>query len=287
MRKGRLWTVLLLVLLTLSPLPAAGEEKPKPLWELGAGVALLQMPDYRGSDKNRFYALPYPYLIYRGDVLRVERQRISGRLFQTDRLLLDLSFFGQVPVRSSDNDARQGMPDLDPTFETGPSLNVTLLDDRPGQHRLYLTLPVRAVFATDFSSLSHEGWIFSPRLVFEKNDLIPGTGLNLGLSAGPIFADRGYHRYYYRVEPAYATAARPAYDAGAGYSGSAVTIGLGKRHGRLAVHAFLSADFLDGAVIADSPLVKTKQNFTGGVTLSWIFFQSRQPASEGKPLLQK
>jgi outer membrane scaffolding protein for murein synthesis (MipA/OmpV family) len=275
------------MLVLLLPGPAAGEEKPQPRWELGAGLALLQLPDYRGSDKSRFYALPYPYFVYRGDVLQVDRQRISGRIFQTDRVLLDVSFFGQVPVRSSDNDARRGMPDLDPTVETGPALNVTLLENRPEACRLHLALPVRAVFSTDFTSLRHEGWVFNPRLIFNKGDLIPGTGLNLALSAGALFADRGYHRYYYNVEAANATAARPAYDAGAGYSGSSLTIGLSRRSGRLAVHAFLSADFLAGAVIADSPLVRARQNLMGGLTVSWIFFQSREMASEGKTLLQK
>ena len=84
----------------------------KPLWELGVGVAALRMPDYRGSDEYRYYLLPYPYFIYRGDILRVDRERISGRIFETDRFLLDVSLNGSVPVKSSDNPDRQEMPDL-------------------------------------------------------------------------------------------------------------------------------------------------------------------------------
>lgn len=266
--------VVFVILIFLLPNIAVAAEKP--LWELGAGVGILQMPDYRGSDKNRLYVLPYPYFIYRGDVLKVDRERISGRLFKTDRVILDFSFFGQVPVKSSDNDARRGMPDLDPTFETGPSLNITLLDNRQADVKLNLTLPIRAGFSTDFYSLRHEGWIFAPRLVFQKNDLIPKTGLNLGVSLGPIFADSGYHHYYYSVEPAYATDSRPAYSASGGYSGSALTLGMNKEYKQLVFNLFISMDFLHGAVIEDSPLVKTKTSVMSGFSVSWIFGKSEK-----------
>lgn len=260
-------------------LPDNGRCTEKPLWEAGAGLAVLHMPDYRGSDESRLYVLPYPYLIYRGDFLRIDRDRISGRIYKTDRLLLDVSIFGAVPVASSNNSARGGMADLDPTFEAGPSLKIGLLEDRQARCKLNLALPVRAVFSTNFSSLRHEGWVFSPKLNFEKTDLIAGTGLNLGISAGPLFADSGYHRYYYSVAPAYATGLRPSYAAGGGYSGSSLSIGLNKSIKALNFNAFISMDFLDGAVFADSPLLKTKHSLMGGVSLSWIFFKSASTAA--------
>jgi outer membrane protein len=267
-----IWTLAVLLL----PQYAAGEEKP--LWEAGAGLSLLQMPDYRGSDENRVLVLPYPYLIYRGDILRVDRERISGRIFQTDNVLLDVSFFGNVPVESSKNSARSGMPDLDPVFEIGPSLSITLLENRQNPYKLILTLPVRAVFSTNFSSLHHEGWVFSPRLVFVKPDVIPRSGLNLGISAGPMFADSAYHHYFYSVDPAYAKASRPFYDAGSGYSGSTLSLGLNKKIGQLIFNAFVSADFLQGAVMEDSPLVKNKTSVLSGFTVSWVFLKSKKMA---------
>lgn len=266
------WRAVLFILIALLPKTAACAEKP--LWELGAGLAFMQMPDYRGSDKNRLYVLPYPYFIYRGDVLKVDRERISGRLFKTDRLVVDFSFFGQAPVTSSDNDARRGMPNLDPTFEAGPSLNITLLDNRQADYKLNLALPVRAGFSTDFYSLRHQGWVVAPRLVFEKNDVIPKTGVNLGVSLGPIFADSAYNAYYYSVEPVYATASRPAYSASGGYSGSTLTIGMNKSYKQLVFNIFISTDFLHGAVIEDSPLVKTRTSVLSGFTISWIFRKS-------------
>jgi len=269
------WLVAALIISgLLLPQNAVCEEKP--LWELGAGLALLRLPDYRGSDENRFYVLPFPYLIYRGDIFRVDRERISGRIFKTDRLLLDVSIYGSVPVDSSKNSARSGMPDLDPTFEIGPSLEIRLLENKQDRYKFSANLPVRAVFAVSSSSLYREGFVFSPRLNFQKDDIIPETGLNLGISAGPMFATSDYHSYYYSVDPEFATPSRPAYSASSGYSGSRVTIGLDKSYKQLIFNAFVSLDFLQGAVFEDSPLVKTKYSVMWGFAVSWIFLKSKK-----------
>ena len=255
-------------------LPQIAEASEKPLWELGIGAGLLRIPDYRGSDESRFYFLPYPYLIYRGGILKIDEQRISGQIFKTDRVLLDFSGYGTVPVKSSNNSARSGMPDLDPTFEIGPALRIKLLESKADGYKVTLAVPLRAFFSTDFSSVRREGWVFSPRINLEKNNVIPETGLNLGISAGPMFADSSYNTYFYAVEPAYATAARPAYSAGGGYSGSTLTVGLSKAYKQLIFHAFVSADFLQGAVFEESPLVKTRTSVMSGFNVSWLFFKS-------------
>jgi outer membrane protein len=272
--------VALLGLSFLFPGSAVCQEKP--VWELGVGLALLYMPDYRGSDESRFYLLPYPYVVYRGDILKVDKQKISGQIFKTDRILIDASIFGSVPVKSDNNTARAGMPDLDPTFEIGPALNITILENRENRYNLILSLPVRAVFSTNFSSVSREGWVFAPRLNFEKGDIIPQTGLNLGISAGPLFADSGYHTYYYTVEPAYATAIRPEYSAGGGYSGSTLTVGLSKSYNQFIFNAFVSADFLRGSIFEDSPLVKRDTSIMGGCSVSWVFFKSAKTVAGDK-----
>jgi outer membrane scaffolding protein for murein synthesis (MipA/OmpV family) len=276
--------IALLLLSFLLPISAICEEKPleKPLWELGVGLGLLQMPDYRGSDENRLYLLPYPYLVYRGDILKIDEQRVTGQIFKTDRILLDFSGFGSVPVKSSNNSARAGMEDLDPTFELGPALKIKLWESKEDKFKLSLSLPVRAFFSTDFSSVRHEGWVFSPRINFVKNDLIPETGLNMGISVGPMFADSGYNAYFYNVEPQYATATRPAYSAGGGYSGSTLTVGLSKSYKQLIFSAFASADFLQRASFEDSPLVKRETSIMSGTSVSWVFFKSAKTVNVEK-----
>ena len=266
---------LLLVLLLISIVfPKVVISAEKPLWEMGVGLSALLLPDYRGSDEYRVYPLPYPYVVYRGDVLRVDEHEISGRIFKTDRILLDVSVYGYLPVKSSNNTARQGMEDIDPTFEIGPAIKIKILEDKEDKYKLNLNLPVRAVFSTDFSSVRYEGLVFSPRVNFEKEDIIEQTGLNLGISAGPMFADSGYHEYFYAVEPAYATVSRPAYGSGGGYSGSTLSIGLSKEYKQFILSAFFSADFLQGAVFENSPLVKRSTSFMTGISFTWIFFKS-------------
>jgi MipA family protein len=256
-------------------LPAMGSgQEQKPVWELVVGAGLMDIPHYRGADQSRFYGLPYPYIVYRGDVISMEKQTIYGRIFKTDRVLLDVSYYGSLPVDSDDNDARAEMPDLDATLEVGPALNIMLAEDREEQWVLKLQLPVRPVFSTDFSSITYEGGLISPRLRFEKDDIIPGAGVAAGISAGPVFANAGYHDYYYTVKPAYATQTRPAYKAGSGYSGSEFTISLSKSFKRVKITAFARADVLNGAVFEDSPLVKTKTSIISGISVSWLFLKS-------------
>jgi len=275
--------LLLLTLLLISiVIPKAAISAEKPLWELGIGVSALLLPDYRGSDEYRVYPLPYPHFIYRGDVLKVDENKISGQIFKTDRILLDVSIYGYLPVKSSNNTARQGMEDVDPTFEIGPAIKIKLLEDKENKYQLNLKLPARAVFSTDFSSVRYQGWVFSPRINFEKDDIIPETGLNLGISAGPMFADSGYHEYFYTVEPAYATIARPAYEAGGGYSGSTLSMGLSKGYKQFIFSTFVSADFLQGAAFKDSPLVKTDTSIMAGISITWIFFKSAKMVTTDK-----
>ena len=111
----------LLAALLLAALAPSARAEPKPKWELGAGATVLRLPDYRGSDESRGYVYPLPYFVYRGEFLRLDREGLRGVLIESDRVEFDLSLFGSLPVDSSKNLARAGMPDLDPVLEIGPS----------------------------------------------------------------------------------------------------------------------------------------------------------------------
>jgi len=84
--------------------PAFAEQVPQ--WEIGAGAAYIDFPHYRGSNERQAYVLPIPYVIYHGDILKVDRQRVRGLLFHSETAELDVSMNGSVPVR--DDRARQG-----------------------------------------------------------------------------------------------------------------------------------------------------------------------------------
>jgi outer membrane scaffolding protein for murein synthesis (MipA/OmpV family) len=242
-----------------------------PLWEAGIGVFPSTYPAYRGSDDQQYYLLPFPYLAYRGEYLKIDRDGMRARLFDTDRVEINISVNGAIPVNSDESDARSGMPDLDPTFEIGPSVNVVLARPWPN-HTLKLKLPVRSVIATDFSSTEQAGWIFNPHLNLDSKDVFGGW--NTGLSLGPLFGNRKYHAYYYEVPSKYATASRPAYSASGGYSGTLAVASLSRRFNRIWVGGFIRYDNLSGAKFDGSPLVETDHSVMAGIAVAWIFKKS-------------
>lgn len=277
---SRLLSRTLCAVALLGPAALRAESEPtaqpelKPLWEAGLGVAAIDFPDYRGSDERRAYVLPAPYLVYRGDFLRADEQRVRGMFFESPRAEVDVSISGTVPVDSSKNRARRGMPDLDATLEIGPSLNLFLYRPQDRKHVVELRLPVRAVLASDFSHVDHEGWVFQPHLNLDVKDVLGYNGWNFGILTGPLFADRRYHQYVYGVDRAFATADRPAYQARGGYAGAQLIAALSKRFPKYWVGGFAKYDTVRGAVFEDSPLVKRKHNFTAGFAISWILGQS-------------
>ncbi len=246
-----------------------------PLWEAGAGATVISFPHYRGSDKRRSWVLPFPYVVYRGEFLQADERRVRGLFFKTDRAELDVSINGTPPVDSGENESRRGMPDLDATLEIGPSLNFLLLRTDDRKTRLELRLPARAALASDFSHVNLAGWVFQPNLNMDMRDPFGFEGWKLGMLAGPMFSDRRYNQYFYGVNPAFATAGRPAYNAGGGYAGTQLIVALSKRYRDFWVGGFARWDTVNKAVFADSPLVKTNQYFAAGLAVAWIIGESR------------
>lgn len=272
---------LLALLLCSSALTARAE--PRPQWELGFGATGFTLPDYRGSDERRGYLYPLPYLVYRGESVRVDRQGVRGIFFESDRVQFDFSINGTPPVDSSRNQARQGMPDLDPTLEVGPLINVTLLRERAEGRQLDLRLPLRAVIATDFSHARAAGWVFNPNLALNVRPDIGGGRWNLGVNTGPIFATRKYHEYYYGVAPQFATPGRAAYSAPGGYSGWMGLVSLSRRYQKFWVGGFARYDVLSGAAFEESPLVRRHSAYMAGVAVAWILAESERKVEVSEP----
>lgn len=256
--------------LTATPTPAhAGQ----PRWELGLGVGSLYYPDYRGSDESRFIAVPLPYVIYRGKRFRINRKGAMARLFNTRRLSLRLSGSGALPVNSSHNDARSGMPNLDPTVGAGPELRVLLSNPAHRNRQFYLEFPAQAIFAVNFFHIHYEGFVFHPQLGYHQ---VLHNGRNrwdFGATLGPLFATNRYHRYYYSVAPRYARPGRPAYEASGGYSGTRATGGVFFKRGRLGLGLYARYDWLGGAAFEQSPLVKRDYSLIVGTAVVWRLWE--------------
>lgn len=148
---------------------AQAQTELKPEWELGAGVAAIDFPMYRGSDERRSYILPVPYFVYRGETVQVNRERLRGLIFKRDAVEMDISVNGSVPAKGAK--AREGMPDLDPTLEIGPSLNFHLLYSENRKNTFDLRMPLRGVIASNFQHVQSAGWLFQPQLNLDFRDI--------------------------------------------------------------------------------------------------------------------
>lgn len=262
-----------LLLAALLGATAAAHAEPRPLWELGLGVGTLIFNDYRGSDTMHAYPVPVPYFIYRGQIFRSDRNGMRGQLFEENRVELNLSINGTTPVRN--DSAREGMPDLRPTLELGPSLDVHLWRSTDSRLKLDLRLPVRAAISIE-ASPRLVGVFAAPHLNLDIQRQTGAAGWKLGMLAGPLFADHRYDGYFYTVASQYATPGRPAYEAHGGYAGMQMLASLTRRFPGFWVGAYLRHDTLAGASFVDSPLVKRHSYWSGGIGVAFMITQSTQ-----------
>lgn len=271
--------VVLATLLALAAGPAcadADDRATQPLWELGLGVAALQLPDYRGADVSQRLLLPLPYVVYRGHWLRADRDGARAVFVETPRWELTLSAHAGAPSRSRDNPARAGMADLPGTVELGPQLTAHLWRRaEPDAARLDLLLPVRSVIG-----LTRRPAIIGSTFVPTLNLDLPRLGgrWNPGLQAGLSWGSQRLHAHYYGVPEADATATRPAWTARSGQAGWHTLASLSSRIDHTWIGAFVRYDRLGGAVFADSPLVRQRHALSAGVAVAWVLAQSDQTA---------
>jgi MipA family protein len=251
----------------------------KPLWEFGLGAGALAFPDYRGSDETRVYPVPVPYFVYRGKFLKADRDGLRGELFDRDYAELSISVSATIPVSSDDNDARRGMPDLEPTFELGPSLDLHLWRSPGNLAQLDLVMPLRVPVTLESSPRSLR-WIFSPRLNLDFDNLARYPGWNFGAGVGPVFAAEKFHEYFYSVPAHFATPERREYDADGGFSGVHVLAAISKRFPKYWVGAFLRYDWLGEAEFADSPLLRRDHYLAVGIGFAWMIGESKRKVEE-------
>lgn len=255
-----------------TPEPAlTGASDTKALWDFGLGIGAVSFNDYRGADTTHVYVLPVPYLYYHGKFLKADRKGIRGKLFRQDWIELNLSANATTPVRR--NATRAGMPELRSTVELGPSLDLHVWKSADEKITFDVRMPLRAVFTVQARPHSI-GAVYTPNAAVDIRDVAGFQGWYLGALAGPLFADHRYHDYFYSVAPQYATPARPAYEARAGYSGAEVLVALSKRYPRFWVGAYVRHDTLAGARFEPSPLVKTDNYWAAGAGFAWIIHQS-------------
>ena len=242
-----------------------------PVWELGAGIGSLWLPHYPGADQNQAFVAPFPLLIYRGETVRADRGAIRGILYEAGDTRVDISIRGSLPVNSEDNDARQGMEDLDPTLEIGPQIAWTA---HQGAHNsVQLRLPLRAVISVGSNGVRHQGNVANPNIRWDHQI---NSNFRVTSRISARFGDGKWHDYFYAVSAADALATRPQYDAPGGYSGSSLSATLSYRHGDWRFGGGLGIELLNDVAFEDSPLVREDQAFFVGFAVSKVLWKSKR-----------
>jgi MipA family protein len=258
------WALLAITACIMPSVVNADHDAGLPKLEWGIGLVQLSMPEYRGSSVQNNQSLPFPYLKYRGEKLRVD-DGVEGRLFNTPDLLLSISGNGSLPSSNKDSE-RAGMQSLDATLEFGPSLELRL--HSTDNSSLWLELPLRFAFSMG-SKINPIGNTFHPRLAWrwpakEKYDW------KLRAAGGPLYANADYHGYFYNVDSSEVTAQRAEYTAGTGYSGMRLDFTFSRRIQKWWLGGFIRHDNLTGSEIEDSPLVTDNNSWTAGLSLAYI-----------------
>jgi outer membrane scaffolding protein for murein synthesis (MipA/OmpV family) len=250
-------------------------ERNLPLWEAGIGAAAFSTPAYPGADDRNTRVLALPYLIYRGRVFRADQNGIGARLLNTDKLEFDVGFAGSLPAHSDDVDARRGMPDLGTLVEFGPRVKYKFAD-LGEQGRLRFELPLRAVIEAR-GGLRRQGWTMEPRLVWEKRG--EAARWTMEAQLGAVFGDERINRYFYEVAPQYASAERPAYQAGSGLMLVRTGLfGTYRLNPDLRLFGFVRYETYAGAANQDSPLMKKNTGASAGIGFAWTFARSQERA---------
>jgi len=254
---------------------AQSQQRPQPLWEVG-GVALgVSQQAYPGSDRQLQRGLAVPYVIYRGRFLRADSEGVGIRPIRTPTFELDVSAAAAFGSRASEDPARAGMPDLGTLVEFGPRVKWNLAGT-PETGRWRIDLPLRGVFDLD-ERLDYRGAVFQPALVWHRRN----AGWNLTFAGSLLFADRRLAATFFEVAPAYATAARPAYEARAGLLATRLSASVSRELTRdWSVFGFARVESVAGAANRTSPLVRQTTGATVGVGVAYTWWRSARPAAD-------
>ena len=245
-----------------------------PLWELG-GVALgVSQSAYPGADQQVNRALALPYFVYRGDVLRADRDTTGIRAMKTETFELDVGFAGAFGAGTETIEARQGMRKLGTMVELGPRLKWDL-GAGPAGGRLSAEFPARAVL--DLSDkAAHRGWSLEPKLTYSNRT---ASGWRYSASVSAIVADTRLAQTFYEVRSSEATAARPAYRAEGGLVswrfGTAFSRSLARDWN---LFGFARLETVAGAANESSPLVRRSSGASVGVGVAYTWMRSDRAA---------
>lgn len=234
-------------------------------------MSATHVPHYIGSDQTSNYYLPFPYIHYRSEKLNIDRNLIQTKLWGRGNLSLEVSLGGSIPVDSENNRAREGMDDLDFLIEAGPALHYYFLGDRTKDNALFISFPIRAAVASNFTYFQQKGFTSNPTLIWRRGYFINQYRIKPQVMLGLRSADSGYYDYIYGVDQRFETAKRSRYEASTGYGGWRAGYSTIVRWQDKLFGVFINYINTSGASFDDSPLYKQDESLMAGVAIAHIF----------------
>lgn len=260
------------------------DDDPGALWEWRIAAFGRYGPSYPASEEMQVNVVPLPIPIYRGRFLRLfedNENPIRGKVFERDRIKLDLDFDLTFPADSDEIDARTGMPDLDLLVQVGPELDFQFIGQEFLKGRWHLALQGRGAVSFDGLDPSWRGVTFSAEFRYIAQ-LTRRDEFKFRIT--PTFGTQEYMAYYYQVDPEFATPERPAFKAKGGYLGTDFTWNWSRQFtenlsvwfgARLGVHS--------GARNKNSPLFTEEINPSVYGAFMYKFWESKRRAQRPPP----
>jgi len=143
---------------------------------------------------------------------------------------------------------------------------------------------LRPAFSFDGLDPSYEGIVLTPELTYRKK--LGERRNELKISLASNFATGKYMDFFYTVDPSFATADRPAYEADSGYLGTDLQVSWVKSLGDdFEIFIASKLSFYQGATNEDSPLFTEDTTIAVFAAFMWTFWESERRASEDDSLL--
>lgn len=249
-----------------------------PRYEYGVIGIASTLPHYRGSDESTNYYFPVPYFIYRGEWFKANREGLRGIFWRSKRFTTEISLSGNPPV-SDDNEAREGMDELDAIIEIGPALRFYFRDDGEW-NSFYMQANVRATTSIGFDDgvdTAYQGFTSGLTITYLNSTLLKEQKIRFHVNGGLKFSSSEFNKYFYEVAPEFATDQRTSYEAEGGYGGLHLSGSIVKEFGskfRVGVYGRWLNN--SGTVYEDSPLMREDNNYVLGAMLIWKIGESEE-----------
>ncbi len=254
----------------------------KPRWEIGVGGGYLEGFDYPASSDPNQRGIALPFAIYRSSVVRVGGSGLRAVAIEQPSFRIDVSFGGGIASSSDSDGVRAGMPDLDFLFQAGPRAQFILANRATadgGRFQFSITGAVRGVVSTDFGRVDGRGVVGELAISAIRRRVL-GSRFDSLARMSSTWASEGLQDYFYEVEPRFATANRPAFEASGGYLGTTIFIGGAFIPSPdLRVFAGIQQGLYQGAANQDSPLFEDRSTTGFALGFAWTIKKSEERVS--------